>query len=369
MTTPLKSPASNLTSKYEDERQRAHEQSQIVYLQGQIDELRRLIKDQTNKYQWAMEQSRKTESAVVQLQSLFEQHTEEVTRQTERSRRDIIELRKEIAGALVKIDESVTPIRDMQMQIHQLAEARKQDREQVAPWFSRLEDTEQKILGLQAQIREGEERQRQLEMQAEHLRDADSMTFDEVRRLGEELQVEKQSLRRQIVETHQLVAGLNSVLDDHNARLTRVHDLQEQIELFAEKLPEQIMEIEKKLPDISTEIQRVERVSNEWFMMNQDRMEDMRHTTNERLDALQETDQQHLRQLSAWLERIDGWVRELEQRITQTFNRIETAQSNSMNRITELERREIQAMHGLTNAFREQMESIKTAQTRLQEQQ
>ncbi len=367
MTTSSKTSTSNLTAKYEEERQRANEQSQIIYLQGQIDEMRRTIKEQSNKYQWAMEQSRKTESAVVQLQSLFEQHTEEVAQHTERARRDIVELRKEIASALVKIDEGVSPIREMQIQIHQLAEARKQDRDQVAPWFSRIEDVEQKLLSFHAQIRETDERQRQLDMQLEHLRDADGISFQEIRRIGEELQVEKQSLRRQIVETHQLVSSLNSVLDDHDARLKRIHDLQDQIMLFSEQLPAQITEIAEKLPDINAEIKRVERVSNDWFMMNQDRLEDMRHTTNERIEALQETDQQHLRQLTAWLERIDGWVRELEQRLGHSFSRLEAVQNSYMNRVTELEQREIQVMSGLANAFHEQLESVKTAQTRNKE--
>ena len=122
----------DLTAKYEEERLRAHEQSQIVYLQGQIDELRRLLKDQTNKYNWAMEQVRKTEAAVAQVQSLFERHANEVAQAGEAVRRDVVGLRKEVAGALVKIDESVRPIRDMQAQIQQVAEARKQDRDYVA---------------------------------------------------------------------------------------------------------------------------------------------------------------------------------------------------------------------------------------------
>ncbi len=40
----------NVTSKYEEERLRTQEQSQIVYLQGQLDDLRRQIKEQGNKY-------------------------------------------------------------------------------------------------------------------------------------------------------------------------------------------------------------------------------------------------------------------------------------------------------------------------------
>ena len=122
----------NVTSKYEEERLRAAEQSQIVYLQGQIDELRRLIKDQTNKYNWAMEQVRKVEATAAQTEGLFERYRQEVAQSLDSYRRDIAALRKDIAGALVRVDEGGKPIREMQTQIHQLGEARRQDRDQVA---------------------------------------------------------------------------------------------------------------------------------------------------------------------------------------------------------------------------------------------
>lgn len=355
MTTP------DLTAKYEEERLRAHEQSQIVYLQGQIDELRRLIKDQTNKYNWAMEQTRKTEAAVVQVQSLFERHTEEVAQSIEASRRDIIALRKEIAGALVKIEEGVKPLRDMQAQIQQLAEARRQDRDQVFPWFARIEDTEQKLLDLQSQIRETEERQRQLITQLDRLREADSVAIQEARRVGEELQVEKQNLRRQIVEGQQVVVDMRSWFDDFDARLIRIDEVHHRVELFAEQLPGQIVEVAEKLPDITAEIKRVERVLTERFLMNQERLEDIRHQADERLVALQETDERHLRQLTSWLERVDGWVRELEQRLSRSTSRLEAAQHGYIERIAELEQRELQVIAGLSDAFRQQAEAVRRA--------
>jgi len=148
----------NVTSKYEEERLRAAEQSQFVYLQGQIDELRRLIKDQTNKYNWAMEQVRKVEAGVVQIEGLFDRYRQEVTQSLEGYRRDITTLRKEIAGALVKVEEGSKPIREMQTQIHQLGEVRKQDRDQLAGWMVRIEELEQRTLTWQAQIRDHQER-------------------------------------------------------------------------------------------------------------------------------------------------------------------------------------------------------------------
>ncbi len=352
----------DLTAKYEEERLRAHEQSQIVHLQGQIDELRRLLKDQTNKYNWAMEQVRKTEAAVTQIQSLFERHANEVAQSGEAVRRDVVALRKEVAGALVKIDEGVRPIRDMQAQIQQVAEARKQDRDYVAGWLGRIEQGEQQLLTLQAQIKELDDRQRQVLLQLDRLREADTVAVQEARRVGDELQVEKQSLRRQAVEAQQLVADVRSVLEQHNARISRLDEIRQHINLFSETIPGQITELAAKLPDLVAEIKRVERISTERFLMNQERLEDVRQQADEKIGGLQEADEQHLRQLTAWLERVDGYLRELEQRLTRSTGRFEQIQQTHIGRIVELERREMDQLNGLFAAIRDITERTKAAQ-------
>jgi chromosome segregation ATPase len=355
---------SNLTAKYDEERSRANEQSQLVHLQGQIDELRRAIKDQNNKYNWSIEQSRKTEAAVAQIQSIFERHQEETLRTVERSRHDIIELRKEVSGALVKIDEGIKPLREMQAQIQQLAEARKQDRDQIFPWFSRIEELEGKNPELLNQIREGEERHRQLAMQLDRLRDADAVAVQEARRVGEELQVEKQSLRRQIVETQQLISEVHDIFKDHDARILRVDNMHEHLNLVTEALPGQIEEVRERLGETATEIKRVEVAYTDWFMMNQERIEDLRQQVNEQINELHDTDQQHLSQLTAWLERVDSWVRELEQRLERSISRLETVYHQHVARLTELEHREIRVIQGLAAAFRDQADFVDAEQVK-----
>jgi chromosome segregation ATPase len=352
----------DLTVKYEEERLRAQEQSQVVYLQGQIDELRRLLKDQTNKYNWAMEQVRKVEGAVVQTQGLFEQHAEEVNRSTEAVRRDVTSLRKEVSGALVKIDESIKPMRDMQAQIQQLAEARKQDRDHVVGWFSRIEALEQKILVLQAQIKETDERQRQYILQLDRLREADTVALQEVRKVGEEFQVEKQALRRQAVEAQQLVADVNHVLDDHNARLLRLDEIRRQIDLFAETLPTQYADLAGKLPEIVAEIKRVERISTERFLMNQERLEELRQQADDKIGTLQETDDQHLRQLTSWLERTDSLLREIEQRLGRHTSRFDATLQTHIQRIIELENRELVTVQAFAAAFQDRSQALRAAQ-------
>ncbi len=352
----------NVTSKYEEERARAQEQSQIVYLQGQIDELRRQLKEQTNKYNWTMEQMRKVESSVAQIEGLYDRHRQEVSQALDGYRRDIGVLRKEIAGALVKVEEGHKPIREMQTQIHQLGEARKQDREQVAGWLVRIEEVEQRTLAWQARIKESEERDRGLATQVEGLYAADEGMRTEMRKINEDLQIEKQSLRRQAVEAQQLVADVRSILDDHQSRLTRLDEIRQQLDLFTVELPSRIDALDGKIADLSTETKRVERVSTERFLMNQERLEEVRQQQDEKVVTLQESDEQHMRQLTAWLERIDGWLRELDQRQTRTISRFESTLREQQSMVNELDQRDIQFIDLLATALKDQLEQLKAAQ-------
>lgn len=355
---------SSLTAKYDEERSRVQEQSQIVSLQSQIDELRRLIKDQNNKYQWAVEQTRKTEAVLAQVQGLLEQHREEVTQSVERSRRDVVELRKEVAAAHVKIDEGIKPIRDMIAQIHQVAEARKQDREQLVPWFARIEDVEQQAQVIQTMVKEAEDRQRQLGMQLDRLRDADAAAIQEVRRVNEDLQVEKQSLRRQVVEAQQMVEGVHEVLHTLDTRISRGDDLHQELDNLVQTLPGQITEVAAQIETLPPEIKRVELAATDWFMLHQERLEDLRQQSNTQFDELRDVDVQHLNQLTSWLERLDAWVRELEQRVTRGISRLETTHQENISRLVELERREMHVIHALSAAFTGQVDYVRTEQER-----
>jgi chromosome segregation ATPase len=358
-------PTSKLTEKYDEERTRAHEQSQMVYLQGQVDELRRLIKDQTSKYQWVIEQTRKTESAVTQLQGMFEQHREETAQTVERSRRDIIELRKEVSGAIVRIDEGLKPLREMQAQIQQLAEARKQDREQIFPWFARVDALEQRITAVHNQVKEFEDQQRQLAVQLDRLRDADAVAVQEARRVSEELQVERQNVRRQYVELQQLISGSEELVKEHTSRIERVEDLHEHIKLISETMPAQITAVDEKTDATTSEIKRVELALTDWFMMNQERLEELRQQSNEKMGELQDVDEQNLNRLIAWLERLDGWIRELEQRFGRGVSQLEATHYAHAERIAETDKRMIKVLRSLSEAWQEQVVSVEAEQVRM----
>lgn len=348
----------NITSKYEEERLRAAEQSQIVYLQGQIDELRRLIKDQTNRYNWAIEQVRKVEGSVAQIDGVLDRHRQEVTQSLDGYRRDITALRKEVANALIKAEESVKPLRELQAQIQQVSEARRQDRDFVASWLVRVEELEQRTHHWQSQWREADERHRALSAQLDGLREVDETVRADVRKIHEELQIEKQSLRRQAVEAQQLVADVRGLLEEHDSRITRLDEIRHQIELFAEQLPVQIEELRTQITEIVAETKRIERVSTERFLMNQERLEELRHQNDERVLALEETDEQHLRQLTSWLERVDALVHELEQRQSRSTARLELLQREQAEHLVSLERRDAQVVRALLDTVRAQYDQI-----------
>jgi chromosome segregation ATPase len=352
----------NVTSKYEEERLRAAEQSQVVYLQGQIDELRRLLKEQSNKYSWAMEQIRKVEGSVAQIEGLIDRHRNEVAQAVDGSRREIVALRKEVAGALVKVEEGTRPIREMQSQIQQVAEARKQDRDHVAGWLVRIEDLEQRITALVAQIRDSDERHRSVIGRIDGFSVANETVRADLRKLSEEMQIEKQSLRRQAIEAQQLVTDLRPLLDAHTSRIDRLEEIRHQIDTFAEQIPGQIVALDARLIDQIGEIRRVERVATERFLMNQERLEEVRQQQEEKIVTIQETEDQHLRQLTAWLERLDSWTRELEQRQSRLLTRFEHAQREHDVYLNDLAQRDTMVLDGMLITLRSQLETIKAEQ-------
>lgn len=354
--------SNNVTNRYEDERARAAEQSQLTYLQGQIDELRRQIKEQTNKYHWVIEQVRKVEGEVGQVDGILDRHRQEVAQALDAQRRDIVALRKEIAAAVVKVDEGQRPLRELQTQIQQVAEARKQDRDQVAGWLVRIEELEVRMRDWNAQLNTVDERYRGLGGRLDGLYAADETVRTEIRKVNEDLQVEKQSLRRQAIEVQQLVHQLDATLDDHMSRITRLDEIRQQIELFANQLPEQVAVIETRLTDFTAEVKRIERIGNEHFLVNQERLEDMRHQQDEKVVSLQESDDHTQRQFTAWLERIDGMVRELEQRLARTVVRIDTTQREQATQLMVLEQRDVELVESLLAALRDRAERVKADQ-------
>lgn len=349
-------------SKYDEERIRAAEQSQVVYLQGQIDELRRLIKEQNGKYSWAIEQVRKVESNVTQIEGLFERHRSEMAQSVDISRRDTAALRKEVASALIKIEEGIKPIREMQAQIQQVAEARRQDRDHVASWLVRIEDLERSIASWAAKINESEERHRMLASRIDGFVSVDDSLRNDIRKVSEEMQIEKQNLRRQAVEAQQLVTDLRPLIDAQTSRLTRLEDIRQRIDSFIEQIPGQISGLDTRISEHDGEIKRVERLTTERFLMNQERLEEIRHQQEEKLVVLQETDDLHLRQMTSWVERLDSWVRELEQRHSRLIAQVEEAQRGHSSHLNDLEQREGKLIQVMLGALRTQLETLHAEQ-------
>ncbi len=268
---------SDVTAKFEEEKLRVQEQSQLIYLQNQIDELRRMLKDQNNKYSWAMEQNRRAEGQVAQMQNIIERQAQETQATLEIYKREITALRRDIATALTRAEEAGKPTREIQASIHQLTEARRQDRDAVSPWYGRIEELEHRARETVAQVREGEERHRQLQTSLEQLRLADAAALEEMRHINEQIDMEKQVLRRQAVEAQQLVSDVRASLDEPVARIARIEERYKGLEESLVALPPQIAAVAVHLPGFQEELRRIELVSTERFLMGQERLEDLRH--------------------------------------------------------------------------------------------
>jgi len=351
-----------VTAKFEEEKLRVQEQSQLIYLQNQIDELRRMLKDQNNKYAWAMEQARRSEGQVGQLQNLIERQAQEVQTTLEVYKREIVALRREVAAAMLRAEEASKPVREIQAQIHQLHEGRRQDREAIAPFEGRIEEVEGRAKELLSILRDTDDRYRQLYGQIEQLRVADGAAIEGVRRLDEQIQVEKQNLRRQTVEAQQLVADVRASLEDPVARIIRLEERTHDTEAELAVIPDELDKITASLPGIVEDIRRVEMVATERFLMNQERLEDLRHQNDERMLELHETSDETLLHLTAWLERIDAWCRDEEGRVARIGNRLELLNQRHDTRLSDLENQEFEMLERITGAWNGILEVVKAGQ-------
>lgn len=352
----------DITAKFEEEKLRVQEQSQLIYLQNQIDELRRMLKDQNNKYSWAVEQARRAEGQVAQMQSLIERQAQEMQATLEVYKRELTALRRDVASALTRAEESVKPVRELQAGIHQLNESRRQDREANAPWFTRIEELEHRSREFNSQVRDAEDRHRQLQTSLEQLRLADAAALEEMRHIHEQIDIEKQVLRRQAVEAQQLVSDVRASMDEPVARINRLEERYKGMQEVVEMLPGSIETVAQQLPAMQEEIRRVEMVSTERFLMSQERLEDLRHQTDGRLTDLHETDDQHLRHLTSWLERIDGWCREEEGRVARIGNRLELLHQRHDARLSDLEGQELQMLEQISGSWETILSQVKQAQ-------
>jgi chromosome segregation ATPase len=348
-----------VTAKFEEEKLRVQEQSQLIYLQNQIDELRRMIKDQNNKYAWSMEQSRRAEGQVGQLQALIERQAQEIQATLEVYKRELNTLRRDISAAMLRAEDATKPVREIQAQIHQLQESRRQDRDAVTPWFNRIEELEHFSKETRSLIRDSDDRYKQLQTQLEQLRIADAASGEQIRHLNEQIQIEKQNLRRQSVEAQQLVADVRASLDDPVARIGRLEERMRATEDELVTLPPQIDELADNLPGLAEDIRRVELVATERFLMNQERLEDLRHQSDQRIVELTESSDQHLLHVTSWLERIDAWCREEEGKIARIGNRLELLHQRHDTRLTDLEEQELEMLQRVSDAW---LEGVKTAQ-------
>jgi chromosome segregation ATPase len=352
----------DVTAKFEEEQLRVQEQSQLIYLQNQIDELRRMLKDQNNKYAWSMEQVRRAEAQSGQLQNMIERQGQEIQATLEIYKREINALRREVSSAFQRAEEAIKPVREINAQIHQLQEARRQDRDAITPWYNRIDELEHHSKELLALIRGNEERHRGLITQIEQLKIDDAATVEDIRHLDAQIQVEKQNLRRQAVEAQQLVADVRASLDEPVARIgrleERIHDLEDQIKV----IPPEIDAISGRLPSMIEDIRRVELVATERFLLNQERLEDLRHQSDERLTELHETSDQHLLHVTNWLERIDAWCRDEEARIARIGNRLELLHQRHDSRLTDLEAQELVLLERVTDTWAGMLEAVKAAQ-------
>ena len=127
-------------------------EAQIYQLQQQVDELRRLLREQVSRQHLVEENWKQAESRIGQLTEQQAKQTAEHVQQVQVRSLEEHRIKQDVAELQVRINEPIKPIRDLRAQLQEILESRRRDVEQFSFDKNALEKLSNGIRDLQAQF-------------------------------------------------------------------------------------------------------------------------------------------------------------------------------------------------------------------------
>ena len=252
---------------------------QMHQLQQQVDELRRLLREQVARQSTVEEYLKQSQSQVVQVRDMVDKQTGEVNQALQVRLLEEHRLKQDVAELQVRVNEPIKPIRELRSQLTEVVEQRRREGEQVGLDKHALEKLSIQIRDTQAQIG-------RLDGHIKDLREAVKITANaqeyyqrELERIVEIIHNAEQVVRRQAEEFREEIKGLRGEVQLFANRITRLEDLQRVDSARIEEFPPVFEVLRQEDERVLANIIRVEKVANERVAIIQDRLEEIRQQT------------------------------------------------------------------------------------------
>ena len=301
----------------EEERRRREEARQQA-LQGQVDELRHLMRELISR-QLRLEEELKTSQAEwAEQRQALEQHRHEVAQAAQARQLEEARFRQQLTELSQRIDDSTRPIRSLQAHVTELLEAVRRQREDSGQDTRRYDELRVLIDHMASHIE-------RLTVVGQALRGALDTVTVEVERISRELskfqdglRIVEQDVRRRVTEVIQEVESLKSQIKDGVARQQMA---QAQIESLREALDAtdaRFDELPAEIARLAVEIERVRAHALERDDLTVERLEELRQQFERQLADLAAIGEQRYRRFAEQLDQLAAVGRELTYRADLT---------------------------------------------------
>ncbi len=299
-------------------------EAQVFQLQQQVDELRRLLREQVARQHSLEDNWKQSEARIIQVREQADKQSAELTQMVQVRLLEEHRLKQEVSELQVRVNEPAKPLRELRSQVAEILEARRRESEQVGLDKSALEKVYMAVRDVQAQIG-------RLDGQIKDLREAVKITANaqefyqrELERIMDIIHSNEQVVRRQAEETREEIKSLREEVALFSNRITRVEDLQRLDAARLEELPPMFEVLHQEDGRIQSHIARVEKVLSERYVVYQDRLEEIRQQTegqffnvNQLVTGQVESDNVRFNQIDDRIRVSDAALLEIQMRIEQ----------------------------------------------------
>ncbi|MGB9723037.1 MAG: hypothetical protein ACP5OO_02210 [Chloroflexia bacterium] len=345
----------DLSQQIASEQRRLQERAQIAHLQGQVDELRHLLEQVGARAQLAGEQVRQVQDLFSQLEARFEALQGESRLQEQARQRAYQALQREVAELRVRVEEPARQILSLSAQVQDLQEGLRLLREGLARGEEERKEIGQRLEEVRAQEVLAEERLARLDALLGQLAQAEEERQQSVRQLREQIEGERQNLRRQAGDVDRLAADVRGEVQELLSRLNRQAELQRKAEATLAELGERLGGVGSSFDRLAAELQRVQREAVEQFLQNQERIEALRQASQREWNELRAAEERRSESQNAWLRRIEELYHELDERLARQDEEMGRHLARLAERLEAMETGSETILRALQEVFQQQL--------------
>lgn len=309
---------------YREDDQLKRGEAQLYQQQQQIDELRRLLREQVARQATVEEYLKQSQTQVLQVRDMLDRQVTDFNQAIQVRMLEEHRIKQDMAELQVRVNEPIKPIRELRSQLTELVDQRRRETEQIGLDKHALDKLATQIRDTQANIG-------RLDGHIKDLREAVKITANaqefyqrELERIMDIIHNNEQTVRRQAEEFREEIKGLRAEVQLFANRISRLEDLQRIDSARIEEFPPVLEVLRTEDERIMTNIVRAEKVMSERVAIVQDRIEEIRQQTetqffniNQLFSGQVESDTARFSQLDDRIRIQDAMAQELQLRIEQ----------------------------------------------------